>query len=1593
MNRRISLRSLVVSALFGAFLGARSADADELFTTVDRTAAPGERALVHVRTDALGTAAALLYRIEDPTEVLNAGIDLREGADLYVRWKAALDAARKAARNPMPTLGDEAPPGAPDAKPAPHLSFISSTAVPITKDATTPAGQSLEVPVPASGLYLIEVRAGTRAALVSVLVSRVALVTKRDGARLVAFAVDRTSGTAIEGVAVDVRAAGTSLATGKTDAKGLASLAGAFPATIEVRGTLGDELAFGGDTYVPADASTRRVYAFPNQPAYRPGERVEVKGVVRARREGRYELDADVREVSLSFRGGNGQELGKATAVVSADLGTFTAGFDLPPDAPTGDATVVVDAGGKPYAAPFRIEAYRKPVFEVTVAPKMPRVAAGDPLSFDVLAALYEGGVVAGGQLQWTVTYARVDRELFPTDELARLFFGTEREAYAPETIANGTATLDAAGKAHVGTAIALHREDGYLAIRAVVTGPDRTAVTGSGGVGYSAVPLTVALKTDRHLYGAEGTAHVTVKAQLADGRPATGRRGILTAALDRDTGHASAPEEIETASIAFTTTAEGVAVLDVPFGENGRYRLSVALPRTEVEPAGAPAGAALHVYVVGDRADVGFSGDRVEIVADRDDYAIGDTARILVLSPVGARPVLATVEGPRLLSFDTPMLGGGAAGAAAVFEVKIVADHTPNVYVGAALVDRGNVLVATRLLRVPPVDRRLTTVVTAERTEFEPGSKIPMSLKVTDSSGAPVAGAEVAVAIVDDSLYGLFSDPAVPLEPFFHSIRRNDVRTGGPIHLTCVGWSVAPAGLKKDLADHDGEGRAAFGRDGALPPPASSPVPAPAASAEAPRPASDPATGGGGANPPALSELARRMSGDERDAPKEKSKDQESGEGPVEPRADFRTAVAWLPSIRTGADGTAALGPIAFGDALTRWRITSRAIDAATRVGTSVTTVRTAKNVLTRLTLPRFLRVDDRVVAPWTLHSLLTTDADARFVASATGITLDGAHEGAAMLAAGALRTESLALRATKVGEASVFAELRAGSRSDAVRQTFPVLPQGVVKVLASVARSNAGEAITLPLLSLPPTADREGARLEIHVAPSEAQAVAAALPYLLDYPYGCTEQTMSRLVPVLVASAAKNFTTRPTGRIADVDKMIDAGLARLKALRHADGGYGWWERDETDPYMTAYVVHGLSRVRALRKDAVSQELERGAAQWLVGWRQRERASPRPMTTVDALVLMALADAKAIAASDLPSAVADGTISVPTLARAFLLRAAVALERTDDVRIHLASLVARVTTDATGASFQHDPGDLPTLANDPIETTAWAMGAILAADPNHPLLEGGVRWLLSARADGARWNSTRDTAACVAFLTRHAAVHLAAGVGRTIQLSINGLRLRPVTITAENVFSDDATVVLSSADLPNAPILIKAEPDAGGVYLSASLRFTDTGPAVRSASSGLRVERSFWLVEPAGTAGKFLRSAVTESVPSGALLDVDVTVTVTSACEFVMVESPHAAGFEPERDFGTTYETPIPAAVVADHVDRRDDRTVFFVKALPPGAHVFRHRVRATHVGSFTALPASAEEMYTPDVRGNGKGEVLEITPTGAAARTGGGK
>ena len=118
--------------------------------------------------------------------------------------------------------------------------------------------------------------------------------------------------------------------------------------------------------------------------------------------------------------------------------------------------------------------------------------------------------------------------------------------------------------------------------------------------------------------------------------------------------------------------------------------------------------------------------------------------------------------------------------------------------------------------------------------------------------------------------------------------------------------------------------------------------------------------------------------------------------------------------------------------------------------------------------------------------------------------------------------------------------------------------------------------------------------------MTPSIAGTVFAALSYLTSYPYGCTEQTMSSFLPdVLVADAMKKLGVKSNIDPATLNKQVQAGLDRLYNYQHHDGGWGWWQTDDSQPFMTAYVLAGLSQAKAAGFDVKQDAIDHGR-DWL---------------------------------------------------------------------------------------------------------------------------------------------------------------------------------------------------------------------------------------------------------------------------------------------------------------------------------------------------------------------------------------------------------
>lgn len=275
-------------------------------------------------------------------------------------------------------------------------------------------------------------------------------------------------------------------------------------------------------------------------------------------------------------------------------------------------------------------------------------------------------------------------------------------------------------------------------------------------------------------------------------------------------------------------------------------------------------------------------------------------------------------------------------------------------------------------------------------------------------------------------------------------------------------------------------------------------------------------------------------------------------------PRRDNVDTAYWAPSLRTDASGHVRV-TFTMPDALTRWRITGRAMDAQGRVGQRSGYVRSDQAFYAKWTAPDWMREGDAPRA-----------AVAVFNQTGKVQELELRLSGGAAPAVEKLQSRpgvNYAEFALPNGAAALRLEVRQdGKLVDALATPLQTLP----------AAWSSARALALPLsgastpLKLPPDASD----VRVAFAHGAAANFARIADDLIDYPYGCVEQTSSRLIPLSLA--VQGIGPDPARVRERLLATLQAERLRLVAMAGPKAVFGWWgNATRGDPLMTAYAYY----------------------------------------------------------------------------------------------------------------------------------------------------------------------------------------------------------------------------------------------------------------------------------------------------------------------------------------------------------------------------------------------------------------------------------
>ncbi len=476
----------------------------------------------------------------------------------------------------------------------------------------------------------------------------------------------------------------------------------------------------------------RRGYIYTDKSAYRPGERVAVRGVIRDVKEGSYiVLEETAWEVRITDPSGRMISL---TEVKLDRFGAFDSGLALPRGTQLGDygITATEPKSGISYSGVFKVAEFK--LDRIRLAMEFPQRVyfRGEMVKGTITATYYWGSPAANQIVQYTLPDGR--QRTGTTDEEGKLKFELDTTGFKPGQALNFAAIIN--------TFNITQNASVFLAQLGF-----RVGVKPAQPLALSGEPFEVELKTtgaDGEPVGKELTVTV-LRRELAKSNRTLEAVPWLS--------HAPPiPAEVTIEEHKVTTDPEtGKGTLTLKLEKGGTYTL-----RASGEDRFEQSVTGVAYVAVSDDEDA----NKLRFFADKNTYDVGAKVPLRLHSRVDAKLALLTFEGEEILSHKVIALKKGYNPIDAV----VAHEHFPNFRVSVALIDGDTLRAATKRFNVR---RELKIAIEPAKESFEPGEEGEVKITATDQLGKPVEAA-VSLALVNEALYAVHADNTPKIVSFF---------------------------------------------------------------------------------------------------------------------------------------------------------------------------------------------------------------------------------------------------------------------------------------------------------------------------------------------------------------------------------------------------------------------------------------------------------------------------------------------------------------------------------------------------------------------------------------------------------------------------------------------------------------------------------------------------------------------------------------------------------------------------------------------------------------------------------------------------------
>lgn len=1345
-------------------------------------------------------------------------------------------------------------------------------------------------------------------------------------------------------------------------------------------------------------ADSRRTlswYVIDDRKLYRPGEEVNIKGWIRkidlTPRGGTEMFTAAGETVNYVLKDSQNNEITKGSVKLNA-LAGFNFTFKLPATMNLGGATLAfkLEEDGGEYSHYFQVQEFRRPEFEITARASEAPHFVGSFATATMTAAYYSGGGLAGTEVDWTVTsrptnYTPPNRDDYTFGKFYAWWRNDDQNAETKAQSFKGR--TDAEGKHSLRMdfdGVNPPRASSVTA-QARVQDVNRQTLAAATTLLVHPADVYVGLKSARSFVQKGDAFDVATIVTDLDGKALAGRE-VRLRLVRLDYIYVKGEWKQQERDPQEQTLKSGTDAVSARFQtkEGGMYRLTARV-RDDRERLNE---SELSLWVAGGKLPPKreVAQEEVELIPDRKNYAGNDVAEILVQSPFAPAEGVLTIRRSGLLRTERFTMQENSY----TLRIPLEEAMTPNVYVQVDLVgaavrvdDEGNMLTTLPKrpafasgeikLEIPPASRRLSVTATPRDTVLEPGAETLVNLEVKDATGRGVKDTDTAVIVVDESVLALtnykFADPL----SIFYAARNEDVND---YHLRERVKLANPEEVKQ-LSEVR-------------------PQPTPADGIERVSQLT--------INGRAATKLFA-MSASETVDLMSSSDNSGTSQAQIALRQNFNALALFAASLPTDASGHAQV-KVKLPDNLTRYRVMAVSVAGGRLSGFGESAITARKELMARPSAPRFLNYGDAAELPVVLQNQTNQAMNVNVAVRASNADLtEGAGRRVTVPANNRVEVR-FPIAAVKPGTARFQIVAASGSGGDAAEISLPVYTPATTEAFATYGVIDNG-SIAQPVKA-PADAIKTFGGLEVTTASTQLQELTDAVIYLVNYPYGCTEQISSRIIgiaalkDVLTAFEAKGLSSPEAMR-----DSVNIDIKRLQGLQNDDGGFGFWRSGETSfPYVSVHVAHALVRAQS-KGFAVPEEMLKSSQNYL---REIEKKIPKEYSVeakraiqAYALYVRALMKDRDTAKARKLIAEAGGVEKFSLESLGWLLSVlsgdGASAREVDAIRRHLNN---RVTETAGAAHFADSYSDgAYTILHSNRRADGVILEALIGDQPQSELIPKLVRGLLSNRNRG-RWTNTQENVFILLGLDRYFATYERVTPDFVSRVWLgNGYAGEQIfkgrSIDRQQLNLPMSVLVERTANAP-ANLTIGKQ-GAGRLYFRIGTQYAPANLKLAAADYGFRVERKYEAVDD--PADVRLEADGTWSIKAGARVRVRLTMSNPARRYHVALVDPLPAGLEALNPaLATTEQLPDDSTEAGvnrggrgiydyywfwrgtwyEHQNLRDERAEAFTSLLWEGVHEYSYFARATTPGLFVVPPTKAEEMYAPETFGRGHSDRVRV-------------